>query len=135
MFFDFLFAYVTTFSGQLCFRRSYFFSLPQSNYFYITEESPLHSSYFFQNSYCFSAKLISSSHFLRIGRSLEKFHFETATRLEEELFRIKMSTEKLLFQSRCFCKTFFSEELNFGKIWFFIKQYPALSTFSGELSF
>ena len=56
----------------------------------------------FHSSYFFRAKLLPSSHFLRIRRSLRHFLFGTATFLAEELFRIKIYTEELLLRSRYF---------------------------------
>ena len=70
---------------------------------------------FFQNSYFFRAKLLRSSHYLRIRRSLGQFLFGTATFLEEELLRMKMSVEDLLFQSRFFCTESQVFLLHFGK--------------------
>ena len=54
------------------------------------------SSYYFQNTYFFGAKLLLSSHFLRTGSSLGQLLFGTATFLADELLRIKISTEELL---------------------------------------
>ena len=122
-----LFAYVATFSGQLYFRRSYFFTYLQSSYFDTTEQLLFQSSCFFrastffwqlsfQNSYFFRAKLLPSSHHLRIGSSLGYLLFGTVTFLAKELFRIKICTEELLFWSRYLCTaSTISEELHFGK--------------------
>ena len=67
-------------------------------------------------------KLLPSSHLLRIGSSLENLFFETATLLEEELFRMDMSAEELLFRIRHFCTaSIFSEALSFQKKKFFQK--------------
>ena len=92
----FLLAYVATFSGQLYFGRSYFFTLFQSNYFdttvtfsgklfFITaaffsffRTVTFSQELFFQNSFFFGAKLLQSSHFLRIGSSLRQLLFGTA---------------------------------------------------------
>ena len=112
-------ACLATFSGQLYFRRSYFFILLQSNYFNTTftfseqlcfqgsclfDELLFQNSHFFaaidfQNSYFFRAKLLPSSHFLRIGISLGKLLFGTATFLVEEMLRIKISTEELFSEA------------------------------------
>ena len=54
-----LFAYITTFSGQLYFGKSYFFTLFQSNYFDTTVTFSKHL--FLQNSYFFL--LFQNSHF------------------------------------------------------------------------
>ena len=196
-----LLAYVATFSGQLCFWRSYFFSLLRSNYFdtTLTFSGQLfrlsRSSYFRtvtiseaatscsikqkvflqisnisqENTCarvsflmltlistllkkrlwyrCFSvnfakflrtpfltehlwatgsvicssyflaiAKLLQSSHFLRIESYLRYLLFGEAIFLAEELFRIKISIEELLVQSRYFCiASTFSGEQHFRK--------------------
>ena len=125
------FAYVATFSGQLHFWRNYFSTLLQSNNFdttvtfselllfwgasfFRTVTSPLQS--FFQNSYCFWAKLLPSSHFLRIGSSLGQVLFGTPNFLVEKLFRIRNFSEDALFWTRYFCAaSTFSEELVFAK--------------------
>ena len=109
-------AYVATFSGQLYFGTSYFFTLFQSNYFDTTVTFSGHlflpqqlliflfhffrtvtfsQELFFQNSFFFGAKILQSSHFLRIGISLWELLFGTA--FSEELFRIKISKKELLF--------------------------------------
>ena len=117
-----LLAYLATFSGQLYFRRNYFFTLFQSNYFRagavfsffrtVTEQS---QELFFQNSFFFGAKIIQSSDFLRIASSLPQLLSGTAIFLEE-LFRIKISKKELPFQSRYFCTApIFSEKPHFGK--------------------
>ena len=126
----FLLAYVATLSGQVYFRRSYFFTLFQSDYFDTTVNFPeqlflqrnrffrisfsrrvtyLQHFLFFQSIYFFRVKLLASSHFLRIVQLL----FETATFLAEDLLGIKIST-KLIY--RCYCTASrFSEEQHFGK--------------------
>ena len=143
-----LLEYVTTFSGQPYFGRSYFFTLFQSNYlgttvtfsgsyffrtaavFSFCRTATFSQELFFQNSFFFGAKILQHSHFLRIGSSLRQLFFS------EKLFRIKISKKELLFQSRYFCTaSTFSEKLHFGKNWFFRKSISALPTFSGELSF
>ena len=90
-----LLAYATL-RGQLCFGRIYFFTLFQSSYFdkqlvfggscffrtaavfpfyrTVTFSQEL----FFQNSFFFGAKILQSSHFLRIGSSLQQLLFGTA---------------------------------------------------------
>ena len=125
-----LLAYVATLSGQVYFRRSYFFTLFQSDYFDTTVNFPeqlflqrnrffrisfsrgvtyLQHFLFFQSSYFFRVKLLASSHFLRIVQLL----FETATFLAEDLLGIKIST-KLIYRCYCTASTF-SEEQHFGK--------------------
>ena len=129
----FLLAYVATLSGQLYYWKSYFFTLFQSHYFDTTvtfleqlflqgscffwgasfSEKPLicSSYFFFQNNYFFRVKLLSSSHFLRMGNSLGSLFFGTATFLAKDLFTIKISIEELLFRSGYFCtESIFSEE-------------------------
>ena len=128
-----LLTYVVTFSGQLYFGRSYFFTLFQSNYFDTTvtfsvqlflQNSCFFSFFrtvtfsqelFFQNSFFFGAKLLQSSHFLRTGSSLRQLLFRTFF-FSEELFWLKISKIELLFQSRYFgTASTFSEKLLFGK--------------------
>ena len=117
-----LLAYVATFSGHLCFGRSYFFALFQSNYFDATvtfsgsyffrtavvffffRRVTFSQELFFQNSFFFGAKILQSSHFLRIGGSLQQLLFEQLF-FSEELFRIKISKKEPFFQSRYFCTT------------------------------
>ena len=78
--------YVATFSGQLYFGKSYFFTLFQSN--------------------CLNTTVT----FFRTAISSEKLFYP------EELFRIKISKKELIFQSRYFCKvSTFSEKIGFGK--------------------
>ena len=129
-----LLAYVANFSGQLYFWRSYFFTRLQNNYFNATvnfsEQVFLQSSCFFEEllfQYCylctavnfseshfFRAKLLLSSHFLRIEGSLGQLLFGAGTFLAEDFFRIKISTECHPFEAGCTTSTF-SEEHNFGK--------------------
>ena len=148
-----LLAYVATFSGQLCFGRSYFFTLFQSHYFDTTVNfsgqmflqnsgcfllfQNIHFSQelFFQKSLLFGAKTLQSSHFLRIGSSLRQLLFGIAI-FSQELFRIKLCKKELLFQSRYFCTaSTFSKRVRFGKNWFFRRSVSSLLTFSGGLSF
>ena len=71
---------------------------------------------FFQNSSFFTAKLLPSSHRLRIGSYFGQLSFGTATFLAKELFRIKISTEDLLFRSSYFCTaSTISEVLHLAK--------------------
>ena len=108
-----LLPYVATFSGQLYFRRSYFFTLLQCNYFdtavtfseqlflqsicffltssfFRTVDSSQQFFFSFQKSYFFRAKLLPNSYHLRIGSSLGNLLVGTATFLAKELFRIKI---------------------------------------------
>ena len=106
-----------TFSEQLFFQNSYFFS---SFFRTVTFSQQL----FFQNSFFFRAKILQNSHFLRIRSSLWQLLSATAI---FSLFSIKISKKELLllFQSRYFCTvSTFSE-----------KVYSVLPTFSGELPF
>ena len=111
-----LLAYVATFSEQLYFGRSYLFTLFQSNF--LTQQLLFRGSYFFrtaavfsffrtvtfsqelffQNSFFFGAKILQSSHFLRIGGSLRQLLFATAFFLEE-LLRIKVSKKSYFFKA------------------------------------
>ena len=91
---------LTTLTQQLLFRSSYFFKAAaffRSSFF---RTFSILQQLFFQNNYLFRAKLLPSNQFLRIKSSLGQLLFETATCLTEELFRIKISIEELLFQSR-----------------------------------
>ena len=104
---------VTTSTQQLLFRGSYFFRTAAVFSFFRTVT--FSQELFFQNSFFFGAKILQSSHFLRIGGSLQQLLFGTAI-FSEELFRIKISKKKLLFQSRYFCTaSTFSEKLYFGE--------------------
>ena len=113
---------VTASTQQLLFRSSCFFResrfLKSSFFRTVTSWQQL----FFQNSYFFRAKLLPSNH-LRIGSSLGYLLFGTATFLAVELFRIKISTEELLFRSRyLYTASTFSEKLHFGKKLIFRKR-------------
>ena len=124
---------ITTSTQQLLFRGSYFCRAAAVFSFFRTVT--FLQELFFQNSFFFGAKILQSSHFLRIGSSLRHLLFGT-TILSEELFRIKISKKELLFQSRYFCTaSTFSEKLHFGENRFFRKSISALPAFSGELSF
>ena len=126
-----LLAYLATFSGQLYFWRSNFFTpfhtstqllLFRRRYFFRTAAfSPFskqllfRSSYFFGNSFFFRAKFLQNSPFLRTGSSLWQLLFELAI-FSEKLFKIKISKEELLFQSSYLCTaSTFSEKLHFEK--------------------
>ena len=107
-----------------CFLRSSFFKT-------VTSSQQL----FFQNSYFFRAKLLPRSHFLRIESFFGLLLFVAATILAGVLFRIKISTERLLFRSRhFFTASTFSGELHFGKSNFSEKP-SALPTFFWRTSF
>ena len=92
---------------------------------------------FLQNSYFFRAKLLASSHHLRIGSSLGQLIFGAATFLVEEFFRVEIFAKELLFRGRYFCTvSTFSEELHFEKkVNFSEKKYSVLPTFPGESPF
>ena len=160
-----LLAYVATFSGQLYFWRNYF-TLLQSNcfdtkvtiseqlylqrcYFFeelpFSEQPPLRSSHFFQNSCFFRAKLLP-----RAGTSLEQLLFGTMTFLVEKLFRIKIFSDQVLFRTRYFLRNF-SRRVTFWEkpiFWksniphcllfqdsYFFKRLSIAATFSEELLF
>ena len=82
-----LLAYVATFSGQLYFGRSYFFTLFQSNYFDTTVT--FSGQLFLQNSCCFL--LFQNSHF-----------FAGVIFSEQLLFRSETSTEQTLLENKKF---------------------------------
>ena len=104
---------VTTSTQQSLFRSSYFFRT--AAFFSFFRTVTFSQELFSQKSFFFRAKLLQSSHFFRIGSSLQQLLFVTAIFLEE-LFRIKISKKELLFQSRYFCTaSTFSEKLHFGK--------------------
>ena len=124
---------VTTSTQQSLFRAKYFFRTAAVFSFFRT--ATFSQEFFFQNSFFFGAKMLQSSHFLRIGSSLRQLLFGTAIFFSEELFKIMLYKKELLFQSRCFCTaSIFSEKLRFGKNGFFRKSISALPTFFGELS-
>ena len=99
---------VTTSTQQLLFRSSYFFraaAFLKSSFFRVV-------TYFFQIRYFFRAKLLPSSHFLRIRSSLGQLLFGTSTFLVVDLFGIKISTKHIY---RYFgAASTFSEEQHFG---------------------
>ena len=130
------FSNVTISTQQLLFQSSYFFKAAAFGEKLLSRSVAYLQQLFFQNSYFFRAKLLLSSYHLRIGSSLGQLLFGTATFLAEDLFRIKISTEELLFRSRYFCiASTFPEEQHFGKSYLFRKSISALPTFSGELPF
>ena len=108
---------VTTLTQQLLFRSMYFFraaAFLRSSLF--LEQSLFSKQLSFQSSYFSRAKHLPSGHFLRIESSSWQLLFRTATILAVVLFKIKISTEELLFPSRYFCTGLtFSEKLHFGK--------------------
>ena len=105
---------VTTSTQQLLFRGSYFFIT--AAFFSFFRTVTFSQELFFQNSFFFGAKLLQSSHFLRIGSSLRQLLFGIVIFFSEELFWIKISKKELLFQTRysCIASTFL-EKLLFGK--------------------
>ena len=126
---------VTTSIQQLLFRGNYFFRTAAVFSFF--RKTTFSQELFFQNSFFFGAKILQSSHFLRLGSSLRQLLLGTAI-FSEELFGIKISKKELFFQSRCYCTTSnFSKKLyfDFGKKLFFRKSISALPTFSGGRPF
>ena len=124
---------VTTSTQQILYRSSFFFRASTS----FSEQPLLSSNHFFQNNYFFRVELLLSSHSLRIGRSFRQVLFGTATFLGVEMFRIKISTEELLFRNQVLLHSinFFQRAAFWKKANFSEKQYSTLFTFSGELSF
>ena len=124
---------VTISTQQLLSRSSYFFRTAAflRSSFFITV---IFSQIFFQNSFFFRANILQSSHSLRTGSYLGQLLFGTTIFLAEELFRIKISTEELIFQSRYFSTASpFSGKLHKANI--SEKQYSVLPIFSRELPF
>ena len=130
-----LLAYVVTFSGQLYFRRSFFRVITSTQQLHFRRScffsaSAFFTSFFFRTGTSlqqlfFSEQLLfeseTSSHHLRIESSLRKLLFRKATFLVEELFRMKTSTEQLLFWSKYFC--FFRSATFWKKASFSEKQF------------
>ena len=101
---------VTTSIKQLLFQGSYFFRTD----FLFGDAHFSEQSFFI--SVIFQSETSTEQPILRIESSLGQLLYVTATFLEEELFRIKISTEGLLFWSRyCYTISTFSEKLHFGK--------------------
>ena len=98
-----LLAYVATFSGQLYFGRSYFFTLFQSNYFDTTVT--FSGQLFLQNSCCFL--LFQNSHF-----------FAGVIFSEQLLFRSENSIEQPLLENRKFFTA-----VTFRNSYFFRRNY------------
>ena len=97
-------AYVATFSGQLYFRRRYFFILLQSNYFDTTVT--FRSSHFFRSSTFFDELLFQNSHF-----------FAAVIFSEQLLFQSETPTEPLLENRKFFrVVTFWNSYLSGGGI-------------------
>ena len=88
---------VTTSTQQLHFRGSYF--LRTAAFFSFFRTVTFSRELFSQNSFFFGAKLLQSKHFLRIRSFYGSYSPEQLFFLEE-LFKIKISKKKLLFQSR-----------------------------------
>ena len=98
-----LLAYVATFSGQLYFGRSYFFTLFQSNYFDTTVT--FSEQLFFQNSCCFL--LFLNSHF-----------FTGVIFSEQLLFRSETCTKQALFENKKFLTA-----VTFRNTYFIMRNY------------
>ena len=112
---------VTTSTQQLLFWCSYFFRTAAVFCFFRTVT--FLQELFFQSSFFFGAKILQTSHFLRIGSSLRQLLYWTAI-FSEELFRIKVSKKELPFQSSYFCRaSAFSEKLHFRKTDFSENQF------------
>ena len=119
---------VTFSKFQLIFWRSYFFRPAAFSEELLFITITYQQQVFFQNSYFFRLKFLSSSHFLRIGQLL----LGTAIFLEEDLFKIKIS-RKILCKYFCTTSTF-SEKQHFEKRQLLRKAIFRITYFSGELS-
>ena len=108
---------VTSSPPQLHFRSSYFFRA--AAFFSSFRIVTFSQQFFFQNRFFFRAKMLLGSY------SSEQLFFP------EELFRIKVSKNELLFkggtsvQYQLFQKSYILEKANFS-----VKQYSALPTFT-----
>ena len=87
---------VTIRHNSYFFRSSYFFRT--AAFFSFFRAVTFSQELFFQNSFFFGAKLLQSSHFLRIRNSLGHY-FSEQLFFSEELFRIKISIKELLFKA------------------------------------
>ena len=140
---------VATFSGQLYFWRSYFFTLFQSDYFDTTVL--FLEQLFFQSSYFFSPfseqSVFRSDYFFRIAFFQSESSTEQSLIENEKFFmavtfwngyffpvQVNISKKELFFQSR-HSINFFQKSYILEKAYFPQKQYSALPTFSGELLF
>ena len=94
-----LLAYVATFSGQLYFGRSYFFTLFQSNYFDTTVT--VSGQLFLASSCCFL--LFQNSHFFGTAISSEQLLFSPFS--EQSLFRRSYFFRIASFSERKFYRT------------------------------
>ena len=149
------------FSGQLHFGTSYFFTLFLSTYFdttvtfsgylflqnsccfvlfHLFRTVTFSQDLFFQNSFFFGAKILQSSHFLRIQSSLQQLLFGTA--FSEELFRIKISKKRATFSKQVllhsinlFRKAILWKKLIFQKINFRITYFFWRAVFLEQLLF
>ena len=127
-----LLACIATFSGQLYFWRSYFFTIFQSEYLDTNNSYIFGAAIFleqllfllFQKSHFFAAVIFSEQLLFQSENSTEqpllenkKFFMAVTFRNSYfSLFRIKISKKELLFQGRYFCTvSTFSEKLHFGK--------------------
>ena len=146
-----LLAYGTMFSRQLYFWKNVFFTLFQSNCFdtsyflgvVISSDQLLFliSSFsravaspqqlFFQNSYLIRAKLLSSSHFLRIGSCLGQYFVWTATFLVEKLVQNKDIYRRatLLKQVLPHCINIYRTEIFLAKLLLQIRNFFRTATF------
>ena len=130
---------VTTWTQQLLFRGSYFFRTSAVFSFFRTVT--FSQELFFQNSFFFGAKILQSSHFLRIGGSLQQLLCGTAI-FSEELFRIKISKKRATFSKQVllhsinlFRKAILWKKLIFQKINFRITYFFWRAVFLEQLLF
>ena len=110
-----LLTYVATFSGQLYFWRSYFFTLFQSNYsdtavtfsgqlflqnscfFSFFRTVTFSQELFFQNRFFFKSETSTEQPLLETRKFFTAATFRNSYFFSEELFRIKISKKELLF--------------------------------------
>ena len=147
---------VTTLTQQVLFWGSCFFRTAAVFSFFRTVA--FSQELFFQNSFIFEAKILQSSHFLRIESSLRQLLFRTAiffggtvydkdiykratfskqvTLHKINLFRKATFWKKLIFQEINFCITYIFWRAFFLEQLFLQKTLPSIAaTFSEELLF
>ena len=146
-----LFAYVSSFSEQLCLRRSYFFTLHQSNYF---DTTATFSEQLFLQRICFfllvpvSEQLIlRNSYFFRIATFSQRNSNKKPPIVKRKFIRVVtvqnscffgegIVQNKDIYRRAAFSKHVFLHSINYfrratfwKKVNFYKKQYSVLSTF------